>query len=145
MILFDGMSSDELRHVLKNLKSQFGKVPDVFLYCENDDILGAPFYLMERVEGYIIRPNLQQKDSPGSDIIQNVSKSLVSTLVELHNVNIEQANLKDLGNINGYVKRQVEGWIKRYNHSKTDTIVNMDFISSWLYENQPSEVHPRTA
>ena len=127
-------------NVLKNLKSQFSKVPDVFLYCENDDILGAPFYLMERVEGYIIRPNLQQKDSPGSDIIQNVSKSLVSTLVELHNVNIEQANLKDLGNINGYVKRQVEGWIKRYNHSKTDTVVNMDFISSWLYENQPSEV-----
>ena len=127
-------------NVLKNLKSQFSKVPDVFLYCDNDEILGAPFYLMERVEGYIIRPNLQQKDSPGSDIIQNVSKSLISTLVELHNVNIEKANLKDLGNINGYVKRQVEGWIKRYNHSKTDTIANMDFISSWLYENQPLEV-----
>ncbi len=127
-------------NVLKNLKSQFSKVPDVFLYCDNNEILGAPFYLMERVEGYIIRPNLQQKDSPGSDIIQNVSKSFVSTLVELHNVNIEKANLKDLGNINGYVKRQVEGWIKRYNHSKTDNISNMDFISSWLYENQPSEV-----
>ena len=127
-------------NVLKNLKSQFSKVPDVFLYCDNNEILGAPFYLMERVEGYIIRPNLQQKDSPGSDIIQKVSKSLVSTLVELHNVNIEKANLKDLGNINGYVKRQVEGWIKRYNHSKTDNISNMNFISSWLYENQPSEV-----
>ena len=127
-------------NVLKNLKSQFSKVPDVFLYCDNNEILGAPFYLMERVEGYIIRPNLQQKDSPGSDIIQNVSKSFVSTLVELHNVNIEKANLKDLGNINGYVKRQVEGWIKRYNHSKTDNISNMNFISSWLYENQPSEV-----
>ena len=127
-------------NVLKNLKSQFSKVPDVFLYCDNDEILGAPFYLMERVEGYIIRPNLQQKDSPGSDIIQNVSKALISALVELHNVNIEKANLKDLGNINGYVKRQVEGWIKRYNHSKTDTIANMDFISSWLYENQPLEV-----
>ena len=95
---------------------------------------------MERVEGYIIRPNLQQQDSPNSEVIQSVSKSLVNTLVELHNVDIEQANLKDLGNINGYVKRQVEGWIKRYNHSKTDTIANMDFISSWLYENQPLEV-----
>ena len=45
-----------------------------------------------------------------------------------------------MGNINGYVKRQVEGWIKRYNHSKTDSIANMEFIASWLHENQPVEV-----
>ena len=127
-------------NVLKNLKSQFTKVPDVYIYCENNEIIGAPFYLMERVEGYIIRPNLQQKDSPGKEIIQNVSKSLVSSLVELHNVDIDQANLNELGKINGYVKRQVEGWIKRYNHSKTDSIANMDFIASWLNENQPLEV-----
>ena len=61
-------------------------------------------------------------------------------MVELHNVDIDQANLNELGNINGYVKRQVEGWIKRYNHSKTDSIENMEFIASWLYENQPLEV-----
>ena len=128
-------------NVLKNLKSQFLKVPDAYLYCDNSEIIGAPFYLMERVEGYIIRPNLQQKDSPGKEVIQNVSKSLVSTLVELHNVDIDQANLNELGNINGYVKRQVEGWIKRYNHSKTDSIANMEFIASWLHENQPVEVH----
>lgn len=126
-------------NVLKNLKSQFLKVPDAYLYCDNSEIIGAPFYLMERVEGYIIRPNLQQKDSPGKEVIQNVSKSLVSTLVELHNVDIDQANLNELGNINGYIKRQVEGWIKRYNHSKTDSISNMDFIASWLHENQPLE------
>ena len=127
-------------NVLKNLKSQFTKVPDVYLYCDNNEIIGAPFYLMERVEGYIIRPNLQQKDSPGKEVIQNVSKSLVSTLVDLHNVDIDQANLNELGNINGYVKRQVEGWIKRYNHSKTDSIANMEFIASWLHENQPLEI-----
>ena len=71
-------------NVLKNFKSQFSKVPDVFLFCDNDKILGTPFYLMERVEGYIIRPNLQQQDSPNSEVIQSVSKSLVNTLVELH-------------------------------------------------------------
>ncbi len=98
-------------NVLKNLKSQFLKVPDVYLYCDNSEIIGAPFYLMERVEGYIIRPNLQQKDSPGKEVIQNVSKSLVSTLVELHNVDIDQANIE-----------------------------NMEFIASWLDENQPVEV-----
>ena len=127
-------------NVLKNLKSQFAKVPDVYLYCDDSEIIGAPFYLMERVEGYIIRPNLQQKDAPKKEIVQNVSKSLVSSLVELHNIDIKQANLNDLGNINGYIKRQVEGWIKRYNHSKTDALKDMDFIASWLIENQPLEV-----
>ncbi len=126
-------------NVLKNLKSQFNKVPKVHLYCDNDDIIGAPFYIMDRVEGYIIRPNLQEQDSPGEEVIRNVSDSLVSTLVELHNVDINEANLNNLGKIDGYVKRQVEGWIKRYNHSKTDIITNMDFVAKWLNDNQPLE------
>ena len=127
-------------NVLKNLKSQFNKVPKVHLYCDDDDIIGAPFYIMDRVEGYIIRPNLQEQDSPGEEVIRNVSDSLVSTLVELHNVDINEANLNNLGKIDGYVKRQVEGWIKRYNHSKTDIIANMDFVAKWLNDNQPLEV-----
>ena len=127
-------------NVLKNLKSQFNKVPKVHLYCDNDDIIGAPFYIMDRVEGYIIRPNLQEQDSPGEEVIRNVSDSLVSTLVELHNVDIKEANLNNLGKIDGYVKRQIEGWIKRYNHSKTDIIANMDFVAKWLNDNQPLEV-----
>ncbi len=127
-------------NVLKNLKSQFNKVPKVHLYCDDDDIIGAPFYIMDRVEGYIIRPNLQEQDSPGEEVIRNVSDSLVSTLVELHNVDINEANLNNLGKIDGYVKRQVEGWIKRYNHSKNDILANMDFVAKWLNDNQPLEV-----
>ena len=50
-------------NVLKNLKSQFNKVPTVHLYCDDDNVIGAPFYIMDRVEGYIIRPNLQEQDS----------------------------------------------------------------------------------
>ena len=125
--------------VLKNLKSQFHKVPNVHLYCDDENILGAPFYIMDRVQGYIIRPNLQQKNSPSKEIIEKISSSLVDTLVELHSVDINQANLSDLGKIDGYVKRQVEGWTKRYYHSKTDSISNMEFIAKWLNENQPKE------
>ena len=125
--------------VLKNLKSQFNKVPKVYHYCDDESILGAPFYIMDRVQGYIIRPNLQQKNSPGKEVIEKISNSLVDTLVELHSVNIKQANLNDLGKINGYVKRQVEGWTKRYFHSKTDSIRDMEFVAKWLNENQPKE------
>ena len=126
-------------NVLKNLKSQFNKVPNVHLFCNDEDILGAPFYIMDRVQGYIIRPNLQQKNSPGKEVIKKISNSLVETLVELHSVDIKQANLNDLGRIEGYVKRQIEGWTKRYFHSKTDSIRDMEFVASWLKENQPKE------
>ncbi len=125
--------------VLKNLKSQFDKVPSVYLYCDDESILGAPFYIMDRVQGYIIRPTLQQKNSPEKEVIESISNSLVDTLVELHSVNINDAKLNDLGRIDGYVKRQVEGWSKRYFHSKTDSISNMEFIAKWLNENQPKE------
>ena len=125
--------------VLKNLKSQFDKVPSVYLYCDDESILGAPFYIMDRVQGYIIRPTLQQKNSPKKEVIESISNSLVDTLVELHSVNINDAKLNDLGRIDGYVKRQVEGWSKRYFHSKTDSISNMEFIAKWLNENQPKE------
>ena len=77
--------------------------------------------------------------NPDKEVIEKISNSLVDTLVELHSVNIKQANLNDLGKINGYVKRQVEGWTKRYFHSKTDSIRDMEFVAKWLNENQPKE------
>ena len=125
--------------VLKNLKSQFNKVPNVHLYSDDESILGAPFYIMDRVQGYIIRPNIQQQNAPSKEVIKKISNSLVETLVELHSVDIKQAHLQDLGQIDGYVKRQVEGWTKRYFHSKTDSIRDMEFVATWLNENQPKE------
>ena len=64
---------------------------------------------------------------------------MINTLSTLHNVDIKAANLTDLGKINGYNQRQVDGWIKRYYHSKTSTIDNMEFVAKWLKNNIPME------
>ena len=56
--------------VLKNLKSQFDLVPEVYHFCEDKSIIGSTFYLMERVKGNIIRPNLSEENSPGKKIIR---------------------------------------------------------------------------
>ena len=125
--------------VLKNLKSQFDLVPEVYHFCEDKSIIGSTFYLMERVKGNIIRPNLSEKNSPGKKIIREISKQMINTLSTLHNVDIKAANLTDLGKINGYNQRQVDGWIKRYYHSKTSTIDNMEFVAKWLKNNIPME------
>ena len=125
--------------VLKNLKSQFDLVPEVYHFCEDKSIIGSTFYLMERVIGNIIRPNLSEENSPGKKIIREISKQMINTLSTLHNVDIKAANLTDLGKINGYNQRQVDGWIKRYYHSKTSTIDNMEFVAKWLKNNIPME------
>ena len=125
--------------VLKNLKSQFDLVPEVYHFCEDKSIIGSTFYLMERVKGNIIRPNLSEENSPGKKIIREISKQMINTLSTLHNVDIKAANLTDLGKINGYNQRQVDGWIKRYYHSKTSTINNMEFVAKWLKNNIPME------
>jgi len=125
--------------VLKNLKSQFDLVPKVYHFCGDKSIIGSTFYLMERVKGNIIRPNLSEENSPGKKIIREISKQMINTLSTLHNVDIKAANLTDLGRINGYNQRQVDGWIKRYYHSKTSTIDNMEFVAKWLKNNIPME------
>ena len=125
--------------VLKNLKSQFDLVPKVYHFCGDKSIIGSTFYLMERVKGNIIRPNLSEENSPGKKIIREISKQMINTLSTLHNVDIKAANLTDLGKINGYNQRQVDGWIKRYYHSKTSTIDNMKFVAKWLKNNIPME------
>jgi len=125
--------------VLKNLKSQFDLVPKVYHFCDDKSIIGSTFYLMERVKGNIIRPNLSEENSPGKKIIREISKQMINTLSTLHNVDIKAANLTDLGKINGYNQRQVDGWIKRYYHSKTSTIDNMEFVAKWLKNNIPME------
>ena len=126
-------------NVLKNLKSQFDLVPKVYHFCGDKSIIGSTFYLMERVRGNIIRPNLSEENSPGKKIIREISKQMINTLSTLHNVDIKAANLTDLGKINGYNQRQVDGWIKRYYHSKTRTIDNMEFVAKWLKNNIPME------
>ena len=126
-------------NVLKNLKSQFDLVPKVYHFCGDKSIIGSTFYLMERVKGNIIRPNLSEENSPGKKIIREISKQMINTLSTLHNVDIKAANLTDLGKINGYNQRQVDGWIKRYYHSKTSTIDNMEFVAKWLKNNIPME------
>ena len=125
--------------VLKNLKSQFDLVPKVYHFCGDKSIIGSTFYLMERVKGNIIRPNLSEENSPGKKIIREISKQMINTLSTLHNVDIKAANLTDLGKINGYNQRQVDGWIKRYYHSKTSNINNMEFVAKWLKNNIPME------
>ncbi len=125
--------------VLQKIRKIFSKVPEVFHYCDDESVIGAPFYLMERVAGVILRP-----DATGAfpalapAAFQTTSEALIDTLVELHGADYEAVGLGDFGRPEGYTERQVKGWTKRYVAAKTDEVKAIEMVIKWLNERIPA-------
>ncbi|MBT9483966.1 phosphotransferase family protein [Sediminibacterium sp.] len=128
--------------VLSLLKPFFNKIPQPILYSTNTQITGTPFYIMEQLEGIILRAHNAPKLAISPTQFEHCSKQLVETLAQLHAINIESTQLVQLGKPEGYVNRQVEGWIKRYYNAETDLIASMNRVAEWLQNNHPKEQAP---
>lgn len=131
--------------VLRALQTPYPKVPKPIVYCDNADVLGAPFYVMERVQGVILRSKQPEGLDLSAPVMKRLSTMLVDNLGALHGVDISSPELQALGKPEGYVRRQVEGWLKRYENAKTDDIPGMDKAAEWLLANIPDESAPRNA
>lgn len=128
--------------ILSRLAPVYAKAPRPVLFCDDESIVGAKFYLMERTRGIILR-----KDPPRDLVLDEkacrlLSESLVDTLVELHAIDPLAIGLADLGAPDGYVARQVSGWTKRYRDSQTDHIPAVAAVSGWLSANLPASSAP---
>lgn len=125
--------------VQRDLYPLFKKVPKTYLYCDNHEIIGTPFYIMERVKGVILRTsNIDSLNIP-EDLMRQISENFVNTMVEIHNIDYRKANLADFGNPDGYVKRQIDGWAERYRNAKTDEIPEIEKAIRWLEERIPDD------
>lgn len=120
----------------------YRKIPRTILCCEDESILGCPFYLMEKVEGVILRGKMGHKLNIPAEQMRQLSYSLIDALVELHQIDIVETGLIQIGKPEGYIQRQVEGWSKRYEAAQTDDIPPMVELASWLQQNLPSEGSP---
>ncbi len=128
--------------VLSLLKDALPEAPQPIAYCEEEEVIGAPFYLMERVEGIILRGSVRQQLKWSPEQMRQVSESAVDMLARLHQLNLQEHGLLDLGKPEGYVGRQVEGWIKRYYKAETDKVPAMDQLAEWMRANQPADGAP---
>jgi aminoglycoside phosphotransferase (APT) family kinase protein len=128
--------------VLTLLKPLYGAVPKAILYCDNESIIGATFYLMEKVSGIILRGNGATNYQIEPEKMRQLSECLIDNLAALHQIDIENSELKNIGKPEGYVERQVIGWVSRYEKSKTDQIENMDQVAIWLNEHKPKDQKP---
>lgn len=128
--------------ILTNLIKVYPKIPRPLLYCEDESVIGAPFYIMERVQGVILRSKMPVEMTPEANKMAGIADALIETFAELHGVDYHAAGLKELGKPEGYIERQISGWTKRYFKAKTDECPEIEQTAKWLAENMPAEEAP---
>ncbi|WP_436515197.1 phosphotransferase family protein [Ekhidna sp. To15] len=123
----------------KKLKPHYPYVPGMIAVCENEEVLGSTFYLMERLEGMIPRKNLPREVQWDEKTVSVLSRSFWDKMIELHQVDYQKHGLDTLGKGEGYVERQIIGWNKRYSDAKTWNVPEGKKVMKWLEENMPKE------
>lgn len=125
--------------VLSALDQVYSKAPKAVLFCQDHEVMGADFYLMERVKGVILRGRPPKDVELKPELMRSISETTVDHLAELHQIDLKASGLSDFGRPEGYTERQVEGWIGRYYNAETDTIPQMDEAAEWMKLNIPEQ------
>jgi aminoglycoside phosphotransferase (APT) family kinase protein len=125
--------------IMQALKPVFPAVPEVYAICEDADVIGAPFYVMERLVGVIPRQNLPPELGLDAAGTRQLCVNVLDKLVDLHMLEPKAAGLDSLGKGEGYVARQVEGWSKRFRAARTEDVSDFESVMQWLADKQPKQ------
>lgn len=123
--------------VLHKLHTVFPKIPEVFAFSEAPDVLGAPFYIMEKVDGIILSAPEAHKRKPSPAEFGTIADTWLNTFTELHDIKYKEAGLGALGRPEGYVERQVINWGKQYLAAATERVPSAEKVMAWMQANQP--------
>jgi aminoglycoside phosphotransferase (APT) family kinase protein len=115
-------------------------VPRVIALCTEEAVMGSDFYVMERIEGTILRGRIPPSLGLDEGSTRRLCTSAVERLVQLHQADPARAGLADIGKGAGYVRRQVEGWSERYQAAHTWNVPSFARVMAWLAERQPRDV-----
>ncbi len=123
--------------IISSLKESFGKVPSPILFCGDKDVIGTDFYIMSKVDGWILRSEMDDDLLPSASAMKNIFDYFVLNFVEIHNVDYKAIGLSDLGIPDQYPERQISGWTKRYFTAKTDDLPAVENLAKWLGSHIP--------
>jgi aminoglycoside phosphotransferase (APT) family kinase protein len=112
--------------------------PRVIAGCDDPAVIGAPFYVMERVQGIILRGAVAPAGFDAATFA-TLGERFLDTLIAIHGATPSDPVIGGLGRPMGYVGRQVEGWTERWQKSRTDDVPAVEQLAAWLAEHQPSE------
>ena len=123
--------------VITALQNTEVPVPKTYGLCEDADIIGTPFFVMDFLDGTVYWDLLLSEKSPQERMEIYANKNKV--IAELHNVDYESVGLSDYGKTGNYIARQVSRWTKQYLASETENIPAMNNLIDWLPPNIPDE------
>jgi len=112
-------------------------VPRPILLCEDDDVIGAIFYVMELVDGRTLWPGPLPHETP--QVRGETYRAMIETLAQLHAIDHEAIGLSDYGRGGNYFERQIARWTKQYRASQTDEILEIERLIEWLPNTLPEQ------
>ncbi len=124
--------------VLSRLNEHFPQAPLAFYHTQDPDVIGAEFVVMQRRTGVVIRKHIPECFSAIENIENRLTIALVKTLSDLHNIDVEAADLSHLGRPENFMQRQLAGWTQRWDLSKTEENKDMNELKSLLAESIPA-------
>ena len=123
--------------VMKGLGPTNVPVPKMEILCEDESVVGTPFFVMEWVEGRIIMNPLESK-IPAEEL-NEIYRAYIATAAKLHSVDYEKLGLGDYGRPGNYFARQINRWTDQYRASETDSLQDMEQLIAWLPNNVPDD------
>ncbi len=125
--------------ILKALNPVFPYCAKPLAYTEDESVMGCPFYVMERIQGIILRKNLPKGLEFTPDQMRSLCENLLDVHHKLHSIDYKTIGLEGFGKPEGYVKRQVEGWSERYRAARTPDAPAFETVMQWLHDRMPPD------
>jgi len=129
--------------LLSAINPNFGLAPKPYLLCDDLSVIGAPFYLMERRRGLVVRRDIPPEIGDDLALRRRISEAIVDTLAALHSVDIVSTGLTGLGKPVGFMQRQIKGWADRWERAKSIDVAEIDKVVKWLSDRLPPDPDPR--
>lgn len=123
---------------LTKLHPFFSYVPQPYVMCEDSSVIGVPFYVMERKKGIVLDEEFPPHTEVTPSQLETLSYQVVDRLAELHTIDYTQAGLASFGHPEGFIERQVHGWLKRYEKAKTEDIPAVERLKKMFIEQLPT-------
>jgi aminoglycoside phosphotransferase (APT) family kinase protein len=123
--------------VLSRLYQAFPVAPRAFVFCDEHSVIGAPFFVMERKHGVVVRRSLPPEYAHIPEAPRLMSEVLADALAAFHAVDYHALGLEDLGKPAGFIERQIEGWYGRWHESRVGIMTQMEVVYGWLHDNVP--------
>lgn len=124
--------------VLSKLFKHFPRAPRAYHLCEDKSIIGSPFVVLERRTGVVVRTKIIDDFKSFEQVEKRLVDAMMKAMADLHQVDYQAAGLTDLGRSEGFVERQLRGWSKRWELSKTADNEHMDAVLNLLQSHIPA-------